>query len=110
MLPTSKGILNTFTEIDFIFLIMLALLIYFPFYMNDKRYQALYLIAGILTAVYNIFLRNKLLTQFASDTIIVNAIYILVLCVAGVLVVFGIIMSFSVFLDLIFGSDRKNKK
>lgn len=96
----------TFTEIDFIFLAMIVLLIFFPFYMNDKRYMMLYMIAGTILLIYRIYVANKLNALNPDNTYFVYIIKILLGIIALVFIFIGIMAMINYF----FGNDDKKKK
>lgn len=106
----SKSFLNTLTEIDILFWIIIAILLYLPFYMNDDRYMTLYLFASIIVAGYGLYVGNKLLRIFIDDTFFVYSLQMLIYIIAGVFLVLGILYSSKTILDLMYGTDRGKKK
>lgn len=64
----TTSILNTFTEMDAIFLIIIIITLYFPFYMNKDEWLWLYILSGIFLAGYTLFLSSKFLILFPDFT------------------------------------------
>lgn len=107
----SKSIIFTFTELDLIFLIIFAITIYFPFYMNKKEWLGLYFASGIILGIYTIYVTNKLFAIFTTDTMFVYFILILFECISAILLLIGFMQLIEVFLNILFGSkDLKTGK
>lgn len=85
----TTSILNTFTEMDAIFLIIIIITLYFPFYMNKDEWLWLYILSGIFLAGYTLFLSSKFLILFPNFTYYTYALSIflylisLSLCIIG---------------------------
>jgi hypothetical protein len=102
----SDSIILTITELDILFWILIIVLIYFPFYMNDKRYMALYVFAGLLLGFYTMYMTNKLNAVIADNTAFVYIIGVMLYCLALLLMIFGFIHA----INAIFSSSGEKKK
>jgi hypothetical protein len=104
----SKNIFATFTELDLIFIIILGITLYFPFYMNNKKYYAVYVFSGIILCLYTLFLTNKMLKIFIDNTFFIYFLRDLLWLFAGILLILGGLQAWSNLMDMIYG--EKNSK
>jgi hypothetical protein len=107
----SKSVIFTLTELDLLYYIIIGILIYFPFYMNNKKYFALYIFVGIILGIYTIYLESKLLDIFIENTFFVNLIKWILLSISLSFFAYGILQGWSNLMDMIFGEkDSKGMR
>jgi hypothetical protein len=102
----NSGILENFTMLDLIFIIILVISLYFPFYMNKKEMFSVYLFSGIILGIYTLYVTNKLMSVLNDNTGYVLFVRIILFALSVMLIVTGIFYSSK----LLFGKTDNKKK
>lgn len=94
--------------LDIIFIVIISIILYIPFYMNKKNFLSLWAIGGGILLVYSQYLLNRLNILFAYYTYYILIVKILLIGVSVAIIIFGIFAFIKY--NLLNTDDKEDKK